>query len=64
MSTKIATSVMVGILMSIFTFVVVKEFVIGQDTTSWSSLEQVVMLTLFPLVALITGFIGVFRMIG
>ena len=64
MSTKIATSVMVGILMSIFTFVVVKEFVIGQDTTSWSSLEQVVMLTLFPLVALITGFIGVFKMIG
>lgn len=63
MSTKLTTATLTGILMSVFTFIVIKEFVIGQDTTNWSSLEQTVILTLFPLAALIIGFIGVFKMI-
>ena len=64
LGTKIATASLSGIIMSVFTFVVIKEFVVGQDTTNWSSLEQTVILTLFPLAALIIGFIGVFRLVG
>ena len=51
-----------GIVFAVFVFIVINEFVLGQDTSNWSGLQITVVQTLFPLLALIIGFIGTMKL--
>lgn len=68
MNTLVNASVssVVGVLLGVISFVIVRAFLDAQDTSSWTSAEASIMLTAVPvavaLVTLVAAFAGLTRM--